>query len=158
MESCVGLSFQFGYGGRNARCKVFNLAVCILLSWPHETAQPVLLVARNDVYVKVVNALTDSVVCQHQCAVAVKRGFERACNELRGAKNRFDQVARQFKQIPVMLSGYHQNVSCKYGPRIQKTHHVIVIYDDPSGNMSGDDVAEQAVLVRLLGWRVLQRF
>ncbi len=124
----------------------------ILATGPEEAAQAVFAFARNDVDVKVRNALADDVVDCDEAAFRL-HGLLHFASELLGIdEKRTYQIGREIEQCWVVGFGNQQDMAGEKRAHVEKGHGDLVFENNFGFDFVGDNFAERAGLVY---WRVL---
>jgi hypothetical protein len=119
----------------------------ILATRPEEAAEAVFAFSRNDVDVKVRNALADDVV---DCDEAAFRfhGVLHFAGELLGIGEEWThQIGREIEQRRIVGFGNQQDVTGKKRVHVEKGHGDVVFENNFGFDFAGDDFAEWAGFV-----------
>lgn len=124
----------------------------ILATRPEETAQAVFAFSRNDVDVKVRNALADHVVDCDEAAFCL-HGLLHFAGELLGIdEKRTYQIGREVEQRCIVGFGNQQDMAREKRTHVEKGHGDLVFENNFGFDFVGGNFAERAGLVY---WRVL---
>jgi hypothetical protein len=119
----------------------------IFATRPEETAQAIFAFSRNDVDVKVRDALADNVVDCNEGAFRL-HGILHFTGELLGiGEKRTDELSREIEQRWVVGFGDQQDVARKERPHVEKGRGDLVFENDFGFNFASNNLAERAGLV-----------
>ena len=121
-----------------------RLAVGVLRPRPEEAAQPVALGARHDVEVQVRHRLAHGVVDRDERPLRTEGLRDRDRDTLRGLHERVAELGREVRQRVDVLARHQQDVPLEHRPRVEERDEVVGLEHEVTGQVAGDDLAEDA--------------